>query len=200
MAVTCANCGEELLGAVNRCWRCGQFVLSAPGAGEAPPVRQAPPTQGVVYAEVVQATVVVDDAIAGTSDGGPMIAPPSHALLTPPAEPHRELPPRPAVYTQRGIVDIAAIASIVLGAISLLLGVFFSWAVVLGMFGLAAGIWGFRSRWRQIAIIGLLLSLMGMAGSSARLAYDAFTWWYGQSPLGPMTAPDIESQLPDSLE
>lgn len=45
MAVTCAKCGEELLGAVNRCWKCGQEVLSTPDAGRLPAVRRAPPAE-----------------------------------------------------------------------------------------------------------------------------------------------------------
>ena len=31
MAVTCAHCGEQLMGSVNRCWRCGRDVQSRPG-------------------------------------------------------------------------------------------------------------------------------------------------------------------------
>ena len=42
MKITCAKCGEELLGAVNRCWKCGtSFELSA-GDDDGPPVRRAP--------------------------------------------------------------------------------------------------------------------------------------------------------------
>jgi len=42
MAVNCAKCGEELLGAVNRCWRCGTMLESRPGDTDLPPVRRAP--------------------------------------------------------------------------------------------------------------------------------------------------------------
>ena len=40
MAVQCTHCGEELLGAVNRCWRCGQAFVPQAGASLAPPVRK----------------------------------------------------------------------------------------------------------------------------------------------------------------
>jgi hypothetical protein len=43
MKARCENCGEELLGAVNRCWRCGASVASAVTV-DLPPVRRAPPT------------------------------------------------------------------------------------------------------------------------------------------------------------
>jgi len=52
MTVRCASCGEELLGAVNRCWRCGTKIDSRHGEHEMPPVRRAPVTQ-VVDPEVV---------------------------------------------------------------------------------------------------------------------------------------------------
>lgn len=205
MPVTCANCGEELLGAVNRCWRCGQTALSAPGSGDAPPIRQAPAM--IITAEAVPLAMIVIDETGAASEGteSPIATPAENA--PPPTLPASTAPqqfglppPRPAVYEQRGLVDVAAVASIVLGALALLLGVFFSWSLLLGFVGLGAGLWGFRSRWRQMAVIGLLLSLMGIAGSSARLAYDSFTWWYGQSPLGPSAGPGTESTLPDSLE
>ena len=40
MAVRCSKCGEELLGPVNRCWKCGQTFATLPDAGGLPPVRR----------------------------------------------------------------------------------------------------------------------------------------------------------------
>lgn len=45
MEVSCSRCGAELLGAVNRCWRCGQPVLSRSDGTDSPPVRR-PPLRG----------------------------------------------------------------------------------------------------------------------------------------------------------
>ena len=42
MPVICAKCGEELMGAVNRCWKCGQQAISTPDSAGAPPVRRSP--------------------------------------------------------------------------------------------------------------------------------------------------------------
>lgn len=55
MAVNCANCGEELLGAVNRCWRCGTEMESRPGNTSLPPVRRAPIPAEVEYVPAVVA-------------------------------------------------------------------------------------------------------------------------------------------------
>ena len=41
MNVHCGNCGQELLGAVNRCWRCGQEFMPASESNEARRVRTA---------------------------------------------------------------------------------------------------------------------------------------------------------------
>ncbi|UUO05803.1 hypothetical protein M4951_20830 [Blastopirellula sp. J2-11] len=39
MSTICSNCGEELIGAVNRCWRCGrEFEIDA--LADTPPVRR----------------------------------------------------------------------------------------------------------------------------------------------------------------
>jgi hypothetical protein len=40
MAVRCSKCGEELLGPVNRCWKCGQTFATLPDAAGLPPVRR----------------------------------------------------------------------------------------------------------------------------------------------------------------
>ncbi len=58
MAVNCANCGEELLGAVNRCWRCGTELESRPGNTSLPPVRRAPIPHQVENAPAVVAEEV----------------------------------------------------------------------------------------------------------------------------------------------
>lgn len=42
MRAHCGYCGEEILGAVNRCWRCGHRFPSAASVDGEPPVRRAP--------------------------------------------------------------------------------------------------------------------------------------------------------------
>lgn len=73
MAVRCSKCGEELLGPVNRCWKCGQQFTAQAETGGLPPVRYAPielPSD-VVLAECaggpVTATVPGQESAAATS-------------------------------------------------------------------------------------------------------------------------------------
>ena len=60
MAVRCSKCGEELLGPVNRCWKCGQQFSAQAEAGGLPPVRYAPVNlpPDVVQAEFADGGVV----------------------------------------------------------------------------------------------------------------------------------------------
>ena len=41
MSVVCDKCGEQLMGAVNRCWKCGT-VFARVATNDQPPVRRAP--------------------------------------------------------------------------------------------------------------------------------------------------------------
>jgi hypothetical protein len=66
MTVRCAHCGEELLGAVNRCWKCGQAFSAQPTVDGLPPVRSQSPAAGAGDAAVAQVEAlearVLDDA------------------------------------------------------------------------------------------------------------------------------------------
>ena len=57
MGSLCRNCGEELIGAVNRCWQCGTSV-AIPRVQEVPPVRRSPVDLGKVEATAAPATAV----------------------------------------------------------------------------------------------------------------------------------------------
>lgn len=63
MTVNCAKCGEELLGSVNRCWKCGTEFASLPDPSALPPVRRVPPVEAAVAA-------TTDLAEANAGEGG----------------------------------------------------------------------------------------------------------------------------------
>ena len=48
MTVRCAGCGEEIMGAVNRCWRCGRTFVPQAGVEVVPPVRRSPIAHALV--------------------------------------------------------------------------------------------------------------------------------------------------------
>lgn len=68
MAVLCAKCGEELLGAINRCWRCGTEYESHRGRSDVPPIRRAPIRAPLGDVEVVDDAA--DDADIEPTRGG----------------------------------------------------------------------------------------------------------------------------------
>lgn len=67
MTIHCGKCGAELLGAVNRCWKCGQQVVSRADGVSAPPVRR-PPVDGPLEIPPWEAlaAVIVDDEPAAS--------------------------------------------------------------------------------------------------------------------------------------
>jgi hypothetical protein len=72
MAVQCTHCGEELLGAVNRCWRCGQGFIPQAGANLAPPVRQISQTEPFppIMAELATPTAADPSEAADPRENG----------------------------------------------------------------------------------------------------------------------------------
>lgn len=234
MTVICANCGEELLGAVNRCWRCGKVVVSTPDAGEAPPIRRQPvdlraPLRPDVPPRIEEATgeptlEVEIVHVAGEESSGPPVpeaaasgdAPPDSgsesaagSRAAPSSSPASKTAtdessdaplaaPRTADYRPRGLADVAAVLTVILGLATIGLGLLSGWALLLGILGLSAGIWALRSRWKSLAVVGLLLCCLGMTVCGVRVAYDAFTWWFGEPPLE--SGADPADELPDVLE
>lgn len=72
MKVNCENCGEELLGAVNRCWRCGTVVASAAVEVDLPPIRRTPPVRdGQMVATDDDTTGAGEDAEQRAGDATP---------------------------------------------------------------------------------------------------------------------------------
>ena len=160
MPVTCAKCGEELLGSVNRCWQCGSEMLSTPDAATAPPVRRRPavPVSAVVAedtgGEVIQARLADDEA-------------------------QPEPPVRPTIDSAHRWPRFAAWASVVLGLIALVGGFFSAWWLLAGVVGLAGGIWGMQSGHRTSAAWGMVLCCLGLAVTSSHLAYNLYRWQRG---------------------
>ncbi|MFM7073758.1 MAG: hypothetical protein ACKO38_18380 [Planctomycetota bacterium] len=76
MKVHCGYCGEEMMGAVNRCWRCGHRFAATPAADGQPPIRRDPipgpldrtPTPSVPHSTAV-AHSIGSEAVSPTFTG-----------------------------------------------------------------------------------------------------------------------------------
>ena len=203
MRVTCAECGEELLGAVNRCWRCGRVVTLDAKDGGLPPVRQAPlaPRQLAAGAGTVPRTnreeagtpgeameaAVVDPDTAPICDGSPFSE--ADPLPARPAEVGQPPPTELLVAGQRAAASRSeaavggAIAALLLGMLALFAAFFMPiGGLVTSILGLGMGAWGVYSRRRVLALVGLLLCCLALALSGFNGVVELYTYLHGHSP------------------
>src|SRR5690349_689714 len=174
MAVRCSKCGEELLGAVNRCWKCGQTFALHPEMDGTPPVRTEPaPASGQKGSGVfvgpgppIQQSVIptkTPDPLTVAASSAPVV-PPTVTTWTP-----RPLPPRRATTAEmieaRRAGQMAmggTVASIVLGILAAGFSVLWPPAAIIAVLGLCMGIWGLYSPRRNWALIGMLICCLAI--------------------------------------
>jgi hypothetical protein len=191
MAARCSKCGEELLGAVNRCWKCGQAFALHPEMDGRPPVRaEAPPDTG----RPLDAMVLEPGTKTSAASVG---APPSATI---PVAAPRFIPPRRSSTAE--LVDArraammamgGTVASIVLGIFAAGLAVVWPPVAVIAILGLAMGIWGLGSPRRNWALIGMLLCCLAIGLGAYGGARDTYRWVQTQRPISvdePIEAPD----------
>ncbi len=140
MAVHCSKCGEELLGAVNRCWRCGQtYALSPPNVPLAMPA-------GAVGEQPVVAVVVENP---GTE----------FVYKPPPRQTTAEL----IEARKAGLMAMGGtVTSLVLGVSGAVLALFWPPAAIIAIIGLGMGIWGLSSPRRNLALVGMLICCLAI--------------------------------------
>lgn len=156
MSVRCSKCGEELLGAVNRCWKCGQALALHPETDGRPPIR-SPAAGGQ---EPLSARVLSDHAAAAPE----------------PRVTHRRQSTSDQIDARRASVMAmgGTVTAVVLGLFSGLLAIVWPPAAVIAVLGLVMGIWGLRSPRRNLALVGMLLCCLAIglgAFGGARALY-----------------------------
>jgi hypothetical protein len=197
MAVRCSKCGEELLGAVNRCWKCGQTFALHPEIDGRPPVRAEAPADTGQPLEAI----VIDEAAQTSGAMAPLTAdmPKPAAPVIPVAAPRYTLPRR---ATTAELVDArragmmamgGTVASLVLGIFSLVLAVRWPPAAMIAVLGLAMGIWGLRSPRRNWALVGMLLCCLAIGLGAYGVARA--TYVYIQSQRAPVIEDTADPQI-----
>jgi len=183
MTTTCSKCGEELLGAVNRCWRCRQEFPVHSGPSDLPPVRR-PPTDGPRDVSSQQADEIVVAELATSSQ----------RIETPPTDgPVQSAPTVPAAPSSPDRpVNAASIASLIIGLVSVVLSFHTSWALPGCVIGLGLGIWGLCAPRRGPAVAGVMFCCIGLAISGFFAALDLYTWYRGVAPFDKTPAEIIE--------
>ncbi len=201
MAVQCAKCGEELMGAVNRCWRCGQEFATQSANGELPPIRRAPVVAGEAAVFVAEFSEPSLDQAKATRRRpfetrgslphqvrrGSPFGDRGTATLTIAAEVAIERPDASVDLQFGNRPDGGALASaglaFPLSLVSFAAAFLFPLAgALLGLLGLGFGVWGLRSRRRGLAIAGLLLCCLSLTISIAFAVIDIYVSFYGVAP------------------
>jgi hypothetical protein len=187
MSYRCPKCGEELIGAVNRCWKCGRAfaapVTEAVAAQAEAAEASAEPTaaERVYVAQLAESSepppeagpIRVGSPFAGPSAGaGPL---PDNTVVMPPPQPIRPN------YPQNAAAAGGAYAAIFLAVMSLFIcliagdGLMLAVAALLIAFlGLIMGAWGLSSNQRKAAGIGLLLCVLAVSLSSVWTGLNAY--------------------------
>ena len=190
MAVQCAECGEELLGSVNRCWRCGHELVSRAGSAELPPLRRAPISDlldGALAAEVIdvlensESDQAIEPEQRWSRRGSPFAKPGSDSSLP---DINVDTVPRLPEYPRNAGAIGGTVVAIGLGVIGFGLAfVFPVGALIVSLLGLVMGIWGVYSKRRSAAIVGLLICCVAFATAGFNGAVELYTYVHGVSPF-----------------
>ncbi len=206
MAVRCAKCGEELLGAVNRCWKCGTTFAARPEIDGRPPVRvEMPPAEATLNAPPLDA-VLLDEPPAASLTPGAAAAPPPEVPATlvapqpylPPPQPPMAtvlVKPRPAPRLSSTPADRVealrksnmamggTVGALVLGVFALVLSLFRFEAALIALLGLIMGIWGLNSPRRNWALVGMLLCCLAIGLGSYTGATQLYIYLQKNRPV-----------------
>lgn len=212
MAVRCARCGEELLGAVNRCWKCGQQFAVRPTPEGLPPVRaelvaetvggaaaanEQQPTErqsdAPIEARLIDESAAAVGQVTSVLEPRPTIAaavPPQLATTHPLATPRQ---PKPVGIPANNVAALGgAYAALLLGLFGLLLSWWRYEGAIVAFIGLVAGIWGIYSPRRGWALVGMLLCALAMGLGTYTGVRQLYLYLNRNAP--------IEAPLPDEEE
>jgi hypothetical protein len=175
MSVKCEKCGEELLGAVNRCWKCGQPIArmqiqEQPSAPTASPPHVEQPLDAQILEETAPAGLPVAPLSPLPASTSPF-APVTYAKT-----------PKPSLTTADRIDALRSsqmamggtVASLILGLFALVLASFRFEAALIALLGLFLGIWGLKSQRRNLALAAMLLCCLGIGLGSYTGAYQLY--------------------------
>jgi hypothetical protein len=203
VSITCTTCGEELLGAVNRCWNCGSEFPLHQGSVNLPPVRRAPietplaeAATGAVPAgmeadgnERSPRDVAIPDepvlaTTSGASDAGAVHHPPAATPLHP-----------------VGAAGWAAVVSLLCGVVAIGTLWFSFLAIIPSLLGVALGSWGLNSRRRGVATCGLVLCIVALAIAGFIILVEVYAYFTGSHPFlqPPEVLPDDPNDLLDGF-
>lgn len=159
MGARCIACGAELLGVVNRCWKCGRPITE--DAVEIPPISRDP-----IEGLLVRAFDPISGSLLERSSPDPAAGQTGQEAAPEGARSRR---------LRRGRSTVAAVCAgtaVVLGLFCGVAGFFHGWVLFVAPVGLACGLFGLASPSRRpIAIAGILLCCVGSCAAAFQVAF-----------------------------
>ena len=213
--VQCARCGEELLGTVNRCWRCGTDFVSPVDSAELPPVRRSPLAASAVPSANTGDEASSADPSTSSQDGEGAESAFGTTAPVQVGSPFRQgslrrsldgsprpsgtvaaqlaFPVQKTRYPRNLAAQGGAVASSSLGVISLIgvaLAVWGAWSplgpIVTSVLGILLGSWGAFSQLRRAATVGLVIGCFTLAVSGFLGAVEVYVHINGEDPFAPV--------------
>ena len=188
MPVHCSKCGEELLGAVNRCWKCGQTFALPPEMNGRPPVQVA---VAVTSSQPLEAIIVDELAVPAGSPFRPIASLP---IASPRMAQSRLSSTAELIEARRaGLMAMGGtVTSLVLGLFSAILSAFWPPAAIVAVLGLIMGIWGLSSPRRNWALVGMLLCCLAIGFGTFGMARRIYIGILSNRPIEESVSPDAE--------
>lgn len=193
----CPHCGEELLGTVNRCWKCGQRVrMPAPKAVEALVAEVAEPVAPVLQLTAEEVAVALERE--PPRRGSPFAV---EATLAPRASqatfygtgPYREAKPRgydrPRMpqYPKHTSAVGGVTAALLLGGFSLILLFFTVLGGIPALLGVGCAIWGLFSKRKELAIFALVLCCLALTIAAWKTGFYVYERFVSPTIAAPLT-------------
>lgn len=176
MQQTCDECGETLFGVVNRCWKCGADVKVVV-TPKIPPIRRSPVE---LRPRLSQANRL--DSAATLQDPSGMVGDVLENVK-------QVLPWFLNLELSEQAQERCGAVSVGLGVLGCLLGIATGWSILFGIVGLAVGLLGMTAKRRDLATMGLVVSVIAMFLGFAQIAnyiwveYSTDKWFDAGMPL-----------------
>lgn len=158
---TCENCGELLFGAVNRCWKCGADakIVVKP---KLPPIRRGPVQLRPRTVAQLGDNESLDRSIASES---------FREVLS---NVQQVLPWFLSFQLDDKARERCGGISVGLGVLGCLLGIATWWGLLFGVAGLAIGLLGMAAKDRDLATMGLVVSVLAMFVGVMRIGFNVY--------------------------
>ena len=162
----CENCGELLFGAVNRCWKCGTEakIIVKP---KLPPIRRAPVRLQPRTAAQLSAQLSENERLDGTTGNETFREVLSNVQQVLPWFLNYELDNK--ARERCGAISIG------LGVLGCLLGIATAWAMLLGVAGVAFGLVGMAAKDRDLATMGLVVSVIALFVGVVHIGFNIYS-------------------------